>query len=197
MTPKTFIIMGHSGSGKGTQAKLLKEYLEKNNADGKSMVYIETGATFREFVEQPGYTNSISNTIMQEGGRQPDFLAIWNWADMLVKNMKEETHLIFDGAPRSLPEAETLDTAISFYKRKEVHILFLNVSTETAKKRIELRARKYDLNPGEEEAKIEWFNKEVLPAVDFFRSNKDYSFLEINGDQEIEKIHQDIISSLT
>jgi len=196
MTPKTFIIMGHSGSGKGTQAKLLREYLEKNDTNKQNLLYIETGARFRDFIEQPGYTNTISKNIMTQGLRQPDFIAIWNWADVLVRNMRENTHLMFDGVARSLPEAQALDTAIGFYNRENTYVLFLKVSPEGAKKRAELRGRKYDTNPGEAEAKLKWFNEKVVPAIEFFKTNPRYKFIEIDGEQDIEKVHEQIITSI-
>jgi len=188
--------MGHSGSGKGTQAKLLREYIEKNDANKQDVLYIETGARFRDFIEQPGYTNSISKNIMNKGGRQPDFVAIWNWADVLVRDMKENTHLMFDGVARSLPEAQALDTAIGFYSRESTYVLYLKISPEGAKKRAELRGRKYDMNPGEADAKMKWFNEKVVPAIDFFRSNPRYKFLEIDGEQDVEKVHEQIIASI-
>jgi len=196
MTPKTFIIMGHSGSGKGTQAKLLREYIEKNDANKQDILYIETGARFRDFIEQPGYTNLISKGIMTEGGRQPDFVAIWNWADVLVRDMKENIHLMFDGVARSLPEAQALDTAIGFYGRESTYVLYLKISPEGAKTRAELRGRKYDTKPGEAEAKLKWFNEKVVPSIDFFRNSPRYKFLEIDGEQDIEKVHEQIITSI-
>ncbi len=196
MTPKTFIFMGHSGSGKGTQSRLLNAYLEENDSEKKKILHIETGAMLRKFIEQTGYTNHLSNKIMEEGGRQPDFIAIWNWADFLIKNMEGPAHLIFDGAGRSLPEAKALDTAIDFYDREKPHVFFLTVSPEAAKKRAELRGRKYDMNPGEAETKRKWFEEVVVPAIEFFKNNPRYTFVEIDGGQEIEKVQQDILSSI-
>lgn len=55
MTPQTFIFFGPSGSGKGTQARLLIEYLEKKDPERKT-VYIETGRRFRDFITEASYT---------------------------------------------------------------------------------------------------------------------------------------------
>ena len=43
---------------------------------------------------------------------------------------------------------------------------------------------------------MKWYESDVLPAVDFFRKNESYNFLEIKGEQTIEKVNEDIIKSL-
>lgn len=187
--------MGHSGSGKGTQARLLNEYLSKASSD-TPLLYIETGARFRDFITQEGYTNTISDRIMKEGGRQPDFLAVWNWADILVRDLKEDGHLVLDGVARSLQEAQMLDTAIDFYNRSEVYVFFLNTSPEWAKQKAVERGRAYDLNPGEHEVKLQWFKEKVVPAIEFFKGSPRYSYVEINGEQSIEEVHADILASI-
>ena len=49
MNPQTFVFIGRSGCGKGTQAKLLQDVLKEKNPD-QEIFYIETGANFRKFL---------------------------------------------------------------------------------------------------------------------------------------------------
>ena len=55
MQPQTFIFFGPSGSGKGTQAKLLQEILKQKDPERK-IIYIETGQKFRELAEGDSFT---------------------------------------------------------------------------------------------------------------------------------------------
>ena len=48
MEPLTFIFIGRSGCGKGTQAELLQEYIKKLDQQ-RLIFYIETGERFRQF----------------------------------------------------------------------------------------------------------------------------------------------------
>ena len=67
MTPKTFLLYGKSGSGKGTQAKLLIEYL-KNKDPEREVEYIETGERLRDFAREVNLTSKLTGQIMDEGG---------------------------------------------------------------------------------------------------------------------------------
>jgi adenylate kinase family enzyme len=44
--------------------------------------------------------------------------------------------------------------------------------------------------------RLKWFEKEVLPTIEFFREHRLYEFYEINGEQSVNDIHQEIKSKL-
>ena len=104
MTPQTFVFMGRSGSGKGTQAKLLEAYIKEQDANKRPFFYVETGARFRHFILGDRWANKLAASYYKDGKRQPDFLAIWVWGHVLLENMTGNEHLILDGTPRSLDE---------------------------------------------------------------------------------------------
>ncbi len=109
-----FIFFGASGSGKGTQAKLLKKYLEET--DTRKIAYIETGNRFREFHEKPGYLpRKISETV-NSGGLLPVFLSVWNWTNAMFQELEEDTNIILDGSPRRQLELPVLESALDFMK---------------------------------------------------------------------------------
>ena len=101
MTPKTFIFTGRSGCGKGTQLKLLKEYLEKNNPELPSFLSV-TGDMFRSFFETNTYTSAEAKELTSKGELQPLFLTIWLWAKGLVENYNPQANMSIDGYPRRL-----------------------------------------------------------------------------------------------
>ena len=133
--PKTFILMGRSGCGKGTQAKIIENLLKANDPHGV-VFHLETGARFRDFVKGDSYSSKLAKVISETGSRQPDFLAVWNWAHIMVEELKGGEHIIIDGTPRSYEEALVLDTAMNFYGRERPYVIYLDVSREWSKRNL-------------------------------------------------------------
>ena len=194
MTPQTFIFTGRSGCGKGTQAELLEKILTEKSPE-ISVVHLETGKLFREFIVGESYTQGLSKMINKAGGLQPEFLTIHLWSDFFVKNIRENVHLITDGTPRKINEAKVLHTAFEFYKREKPKIIFLNVSRAWSKERMLARKRADD-SLSDIEARLDWFDADVVPTIDFFRDNPFYDFHDVNGERTIEEIHDDIVKKV-
>ncbi|MEK7081472.1 MAG: nucleoside monophosphate kinase [Patescibacteria group bacterium] len=192
MDLQTFIFIGRSGCGKGTQAILLREHFKKQNP-GADIFYLETGAEFREFINSKNYSSELSARIYLSGDRQPDFLAIFIWSQVLIKNLKGGEHLIIDGTPRSAHEAEILHTALSFYERKNPVVIYLNISVEAAEERLRARKRIDDKDDKKNDKRLNWFETDVSPAIDFLKNNPRYRFLEVDGENSPEEIHEEII----
>jgi adenylate kinase family enzyme len=70
---KTIIFIGNSGCGKGTQANLIEEKIKKMN---EKVVHIELGSEFRNFISMTTDTAKNAQEISENGGLQPEFLAI-------------------------------------------------------------------------------------------------------------------------
>lgn len=190
------MFIGRSGCGKGTQAALLTEYLQKKDQE-RRVFAVETGTRIRAFIaEEQGYAAELSREIYSAGGLQPGFLTAWTWSSMLIKDLHADDHLLFDGTPRRLLEAELLDSAFGFFKRETPHLIYLNVSREWAKERL-LARKRMDDSKKDIDARLAWFETEVVPAINFYKNNPRYAFHEINGEQAIEKVHQDVISQIT
>jgi adenylate kinase family enzyme len=194
MTLQTFIIIGRSGSGKGTQADLLQEYIKKRDPKTE-ILYAESGDEFREFLKSDNYASRLAKEINTKGLLQPAFLAIWIWSSYLIKNLNNEKHLILDGTPRKLNEAYVLDEAFSFYKRSNVNVIYINVSVGWATDRLKSRHRLDDTDKGIKK-RLDWFDTETMEAVDFYKNNPNYNFFDINGEQSVEGVYQEIVSKL-
>jgi adenylate kinase family enzyme len=111
-----FIFIGRSGCGKGTQAELLMDSFTKTGAlSGAPILYIETGDRFREFVKGESFSSTLAQKINADGRRQPDFLACAMWTEVLIAKLTGKEHVVLDGTPRSIIEAEVLTTALDFY----------------------------------------------------------------------------------
>lgn len=194
MSPKTFVFVGRSGCGKGTQVELLKKYIQDKDPE-REIFYLETGEHFREFVTGERYSNQLANKIYKNGDRQPDFLAIWMWSHIFLDKLKGDEHMLLDGITRSLPEATTFTTAMEFYGR-EVTIVFVNVSREWSEKRLTERGRADDKSIDEIRKRLDWFDKDSYPAIEYFKSHPRYTVLDINGEQTIEQVHGEILSKI-
>ena len=194
MSPQTFNFIGRSGCGKGTQAELLQKLLKEKDPTGE-IFYLETGSHFREFIQGASYSNQVSAEVYKSGERQPDFVAIWIWADAIIKNLNATKHAVFDGITRSLAEAMTFSTALDFYHRK-AYVIHLNVSRKWSEDKLLARGRFDDKTKEGIDKRLDWFEKDTVPALDYFNVHPDYTFLDINGEQSIEKVHQDIAEKI-
>ncbi len=194
---EVYIFIGRSGCGKGTQSKLLIDHLNRreNSGSGRPVLYMETGQRFRDFIAGSSYSSALSKALMDRSERQPSFLAIWTWADILVDALKGEEILLFDGTPRSLIEAEALDTALTFYGFTKKYVIYLDVSRVWSEKHLLERGRKDDTKE-DIIKRLDWFDRDVLPAVDYYRTHSDYTFLNINGEQGIPAVSGEILSFL-
>ena len=82
MELQTFIFIGRSGCGKGTQVGLLQEYIKKQDHN-RQILYIETGERFRQFIKEHSLSSRLAAEIYKTGNRQPDFIAVWMWSPFL------------------------------------------------------------------------------------------------------------------
>jgi adenylate kinase family enzyme len=190
MDKKTTIFMGRSGCGKGTQAKIYVEALKKNDSE-RAVLYSETGALFRGFVVGSGYSQGLAREIMEKGGREPDFLAVYLWGRSFIEKLTGNEHLIIDGSPRSLGEAKMLDTALSFYG-KVADVVYLDVSREWSLERLRERGRADDKDLAENEKRMNWFESDVMPAVLHYQNHPIHKFFPISGEKSIAEVAADI-----
>ncbi len=196
-SPKNFIFIGRSGCGKGTQAELLINHLKENDSPDRGIFYMEIGKKFRDYLNEQTYTTGLSKEIYKKGELQPDFLAIHIWAHSIIADYNGSDHMIVDGIPRSLIQAEVFETAMNFYDKQEVFVINLDVSEDWSRARLEARGRADDKEKDEVENRLAWFTRDVIPAIDYFRKNSRYKVLDINGEQSIEEVFAEILNKIS
>jgi len=192
LEPMAYVFIGRSGSGKGTQVKLLKDEFDKRNV---KFLHIETGALLREYAKGDSYVQKIVKKLIEAGELAPDPVIIGLWINYIVKNFTGKEQLIFDGAPRKLVEAVFLDNTMRFLKIQKYKIVYIDVSRESCTQRLLKRSRSDD-NTRAIENRMNWYDQDVMPAVQFFRTNKDCIVLDINGEQTPEAIHDEIMRKI-
>lgn len=196
-TPKTLIIMGRSGSGKGTQINLLKNYYlsENNNQD---ILHFEPGNIFRKLVQSGQYTGQKIKESTEAGKLVPDFITNGLFTSEMLHNLNSENQLlIFDGYPRSINQAEMLDRVLKYFGRNSAIVVHVDVSEQEVRDRLTARGRNDDADMSALNTRIEFYNQSVLPAVEFYKNHEDYTLINVDGEGEVDNIHADIIAKLS
>ncbi|OGZ08350.1 MAG: hypothetical protein A2942_02710 [Candidatus Lloydbacteria bacterium RIFCSPLOWO2_01_FULL_50_20] len=198
MKKETLIFIGASGCGKGTQVELLKTELEKRDP-GIPICYLQTGQHFRAFAKGESFAARVAKEVQERGELLPEFLSMWLWSDVFIKNLTGNEHLIIDGSPRTADEAHHLDIALQFFKRENPAVIYMEVSREWSMTRMRERVTKENRADDSEASmarRLSWFEKEVLPTVEQYRHDRNCRFIEVNGEQSIEEVHQEILAKV-
>ena len=154
------VLFGPPGAGKGTQSeKLIKKY---------GFVHISTGDLFRWHTKNDTLLGKRVKEIMNSGALVPDEITIAMLKEELDKNPHAKGFL-FDGFPRTVPQAEALDKFMKDNSTAIHHVIALDVTEEEVRTRIAKR-RTTENRVDDEEEKLnkritEYFTKtiHVLP----------------------------------
>ncbi len=195
MKPQSFIFIGRYGAGKGTQAKLLIEALKKADSS-HGVLYVETGAEFRKFMAGDSYTAKHSKKIVEAGDLMPEFMCVYVWGKRLIEEYNGSLHIVFDGTPRKLLEAKILESLAPFYDLEKPWVIYLDVEHAESAGRLKLRGKTSGrVDDGEEELleRQKAFEADVTPTIEWYKTNPNVRFLDIDGERSIEEIHADIV----
>lgn len=193
LKPLVIIAFGRSGSGKGTQLKLLSNKIEEINS--VRPLNFATGDFFRELFEKDTFTAECATSITNSGNLQPLFLTVSMWGSAFIENIKQDSVLLIDGFPRRLDEAKILYEALNFYRRDNVIILDFIVSRETSKKRMLGRGRADDTEANTE-IRLNWYDTDVVEGLEYLKNTANYVYIPIDGEKTIDDIHQDVMSKI-
>ena len=182
------ILFGPPGAGKGTQSeKLIKRY---------GFVHISTGDLFRWHTKNDTDLGKRVKEIMNNGLLVPDEITISMLKEELDKNPHAKGFL-FDGFPRTVAQAEALDTFAKAQGTAIHHVIALRVTEKELRQRIAKR-RTIDNRVDDEEEKLnkridEFFNKtiHVLPYYE-----KQGRLETVNGIGNVDEISTSICALL-
>ncbi len=195
MIQKTVIFIGPQGSGKGTQIEKLDQVLRAQDPT-RRVVDIQTGRRFRAMAASgEGYTEKHVQDTLNTGMLQPLFLSTVLWGDAMRTHLDDQCHLLIDGFPRVIDEAKVLESALSFYGRNPIDIIYLDTPEEVVRTRMTTRARPDDTKESIEE-RLRWYREETLPVVEYYRTRPGTHVHDIDGTESIDGVHAAIIKTL-
>jgi len=190
-----YIFYGKAGSGKGTQAKLLKAHLESL---GRSVLYIETGQLFRNFTtDNTSFAAERTKQVIDNGGLMPAFFPIYLWGHELIQKFDGTQDVILDGVTRRIEEAPILESALSFFQIEHPKIFHIHIIDETAQTRLKIRGdRADDADASKIQVRLDWYTTNVLPVLEYFQHNGQIEVIEIDGEPDVDGVWQQILDKL-
>ncbi|MFC0469725.1 adenylate kinase [Halalkalibacter kiskunsagensis] len=205
------ILMGLPGAGKGTQAeRIVKEY---------GIPHISTGDMFRAAMKGETELGLKAKSYMDAGELVPDEVTIGIVRDRLTEDDCKDGFLL-DGFPRTVAQAEALEDLLDSMGRKIDFVLNVDVPEKLLLDRLTGRrvsptsgktyhvifnppkvegvcdvdgkelVQRDDDKPETVKKRLEVNQKQAKPLVDFY-TKKGY-LRDINGDQDINKVFEDI-----
>jgi len=181
------ILFGKPGSGKGTQA----EFLKKNY----NLVHISTGDLFRNNIKNKTQLGLLAKSYIDKGGLVPDQVTI----EMLINqvNINHDVNgFIFDGFPRTISQAEALDSFMKSINMKITATISLeaedSILEERLIKRGQLSGRTDDQDIDKIRNRFNEYNTKTSPLKIYYNSmNK---LFNINGIGTIDEIKNRLIN---
>lgn len=185
----TFVVLGRSGCGKGTQAKFMLQRL-----GSKKTEHLETGRFFREImVKYRNPTTEIARGVMERGQIFPAWFSAATWLKLVVEDGIAAKHWIFDGAPRWLWEAKLIDEVMRWHGRPLPICIYIDTSRQEATKRLLSRGRADD-NLRAINNRMSFFARLVMPTIRYYRTKG--RLVRINGNPPPEKVWQELDHAL-
>ncbi|MFD2786701.1 adenylate kinase [Hymenobacter rubripertinctus] len=183
------VLFGPPGAGKGTQSqKLIARY---------NLVHLSTGDLLRAQITQGTELGLRAKKLMDEGLLVPDEVVIGMIGSALKEN-KQASGFIFDGFPRTVPQAESLDRLLAEHGTNVSCMVALEVKEDELVKRLLERGKTSGRPDDQDEVKISKrvtvYNTETAQVAGYYaQQNK---FHALNGIGVIEDIFGQICAIL-
>lgn len=178
------VLLGAPGSGKGTQATLMKTELD--------VPHISSGKLLRDAVEAGTLLGRKAKKVMDRGELVSDELMLGLIEERLTEP-DAQLGFILDGYPRNLAQAEALDELLERLGRPVDEALQIDVDEEQVVKRIAHRAAEEGRSDDTEEIvrhRMEVYAEQTAPLVDYYARRGILS--RVLGDGSVEDVFQRI-----
>ena len=179
------IFFGPPGAGKGTQAKIISEYL--------NISHLSTGDILRKKLLENDNLAIELKKIMAAGNLVSDDILNSIVSSRLTKETSKG--FILDGYPRTLNQSEFLSNYISETSSSINYIFDIQINFETLKNRILKRSSeesREDDNINVIETRYNEYLNSTQKVSNFYKDKYSSKFYEIDGSLEIEEITQNI-----
>jgi len=204
------IFFGMQGAGKGTIGKRVAEHF--------NLEIFETGGALRALAQEDSPLGHKVKEIIEAGNLVPNEVVMEIVEDFMTK-IEPGKAILFDGIPRSVEQAETLNALLD-KKERTYKAVLIKITEETALARLTTRQicskckkvftanykeqtcdvpdcgaplmTRADDNPESIKTRIEAFKTETQPAIDTYKTH----LIEINGEPNVETVTKLTIQAL-
>ena len=183
------VLFGPPGAGKGTQSeKIIDKY---------DLIHLSTGDLFRKHIGEGTDLGRLAQEYIDDGNLVPDELVI-KMVEVKIQSEPGARGFIFDGFPRTVPQAKALDEMLAKKDLEIKRMIALEVDDEELRTRLRLRGktsgRADDQNDEKINNRIKVYKSETMPVADYYKKQSKYS--GINGMGRIEDIFNHICMSI-
>ena len=182
---KNIVIFGAPGSGKGTQSDLMIEHY--------GLGHISTGDVLREEIKKGTELGKTAQSYIDKGNLIPDELMITILAGVYDSFGRGHKGVIFDGFPRTIPQAEALKKMLEERGDKVAAMIELDVPEDELMKRLILRGQQSGRADDNEETikkRLVVYHSQTQPLIEWYK--KEGLHHHINGLGTLERIFADI-----
>ena len=160
---KNIVIFGAPGSGKGTQSDLMIEKYGFN--------HISTGDVLRAEIKNGTELGKTAKGYIDNGQLIPDELMVNILASVYDSFGKEHKGVIFDGFPRTIPQAEALKAMLAERGHKVAAMIELDVPEEELMKRLIKRGQesgRSDDNAETIKKRLDVYHNQTAPLIEWY-----------------------------
>lgn len=184
------VIFGAPGSGKGTQSERL--------IDRYGLHHISTGDLLRDHIAKGTQLGKVADAFISKGLLIPDELMIDVLTDLFEANPTMlKKGVIFDGFPRTVPQAEALSEMLAKYDTDVHAVVGLEVPEDELIHRMIERGKqsgRSDDNIDTITKRLKVYHKQTAPLRDYYKEKGHYN--AIKGSGNVDDIFKDIVKAL-
>ncbi|MGF7216695.1 adenylate kinase [Spirosoma lacussanchae] len=183
------VLFGPPGAGKGTQSeKLIQKY---------NLVHLSTGDLLRSQIAAGTELGMRAKQLMDQGLLVPDEVVI-GMIDYKLRENQEAAGFIFDGFPRTVPQAQALDQLLAQYNTQITTMIALVVDDAELIRRLlkrgETSGRPDDRDETTARRRVSVYNSETAPVADYY--NQQQKYIAVDGIGEIGEIFELICQNI-
>ena len=182
---KNIVIFGAPGSGKGTQSdKLIEKY---------GLQHISTGDVLRAEIKNGTELGRTAKQYIDQGQLIPDELMVSILASVYDGFGRAHKGVIFDGFPRTIPQAEALKQMLAERGDRVAAMMELDVPEDELMKRLLLRgqlAGRADDNEETIKKRLVVYHSQTQPLIEWYKQEGLHHHIDGLGD--LDRIFADI-----
>jgi adenylate kinase len=179
------VLFGAPGAGKGTQAELLlKKY---------ALIHLSTGDMLRSEISRDTERGKLAKQLIDKGNLVPDSMVV-EMIEEKIRQNKSAKGFIFDGFPRTIPQAEMLDRMLT-ENGLHIHLVAAldNPEDELVRRllnRGKIPGRADDQNESIIRDRIAVYHEKTAPLIGYYKAQGKY--VSVDGTIGIENVFNEL-----